>query len=138
MPIGDPDLHSVGLQTALPVGVDVANLITQEERFKELATQWKAETKFLSNLTTKSMHEAYQKIIGMGPIAVPFILKDLVNNGPNDWFWALHVITNVNPITVEIARNMNAMMEAWLAWGKNAGCHPNYLQPMNSVSPISP
>ena len=53
---------------------------------------------------------------------MPLILKDLVENGPNDWFWALHVLTDANPITLTIAGNMKAMTEAWITWGKNANC----------------
>src|SRR5205085_3802763 len=77
---------------------EVAGLV-EEERFKTLASEWKQETRFLSNVATKSMHPAYQKIIGMGEIALPFILNDLLTNGPSDWFWALYVITDVNPVT---------------------------------------
>ncbi|HJT32793.1 MAG TPA: hypothetical protein VJ783_12200 [Pirellulales bacterium] len=67
------------------------------------------------------MHPAYQQIIGMGPAAVPCILSDLAEHGPNDWFWALTAITGENPISQEIAGNMKTMTEAWLRWGIAAG-----------------
>jgi hypothetical protein len=54
----------------------------------------------------------------MGEAAIPLILKDLAENGPDDWFWALTAITDENPITTEIAGNMAVMTEAWLQWGK--------------------
>jgi hypothetical protein len=92
-----------------------------ERRFAELAALWKSETRFSSNVTTKAMHPAYQKIIGMGEAAIPLILKDLKEHGPNDWFWALHVITDENPTTEDMAGKMSAMAEAWLQWGRNAG-----------------
>ncbi|MCI0378895.1 MAG: hypothetical protein L0215_14910 [Gemmataceae bacterium] len=95
--------------------------VSQEQRFKNLASVWKRDTRLLSNVTTKAMHPAYQKIIAMGEVAVPFMLRDLADNGPEDWFWALHVITDANPITEEIAGNMAAMTEAWLQWGNKAG-----------------
>ncbi len=101
------------------LGCDEAHV--QYDRFLELASEWKRETRFVSNITRKSMHIAYQKIIGMGRVAIPLILQDLQKNGPNDWFWALHVITDVNPITEDIAGDMRAMTEAWLAWGKKTG-----------------
>ena len=92
-----------------------------ERRFNKLAKAWKSETELLSKVTKKILHPAYQKIIGMGEPAIPLILKDLSENGPDDWFWALTAITDENPITEEIAGNMVAMTEAWLRWGKKAG-----------------
>jgi hypothetical protein len=44
---------------------------------------------------------AYYKIIGMGMAAVPFILKDLEQNEPNHWLWALHAITEENPVPAD-------------------------------------
>lgn len=92
-----------------------------ERRFKKLAKAWKSETELISKLTKRVMHPAYQKIIGMGEAALPFIFTDLAENGPDDWFWALTAITDENPITEGIAGNMSAMTEAWLQWGRNAG-----------------
>jgi transposase-like protein len=111
-----------------------AEMVGQERRFGVLAGQWKKETRFVSNVTTKAMHVAYQKIIGMGQVAVPFILKDLQENGPDDWFWALYVITDVNPITEHITGDMRAMAEAWLAWGKKAGYLHDYQPKMKHSS----
>src|SRR5713226_3052672 len=95
--------------------------IAAEQRFNKLAKAWKAETELDSKVTKRILHPAYQKIIGMGESAIPLILKDLSENGPDDWFWALTAITDENPITKEMAGNMAAMTEAWLQWGKKAG-----------------
>ncbi|MCI0641367.1 MAG: hypothetical protein L0Y58_15785 [Verrucomicrobia subdivision 3 bacterium] len=92
-----------------------------EQRFHRLAALWKAETELFSKVSKRVLHPAYQKIIGMGPSAIPLILNELSKNGPDDWFWALTAITDENPITKEIAGNMSAMTEAWLQWGKKAG-----------------
>ncbi|HET6882739.1 MAG TPA: hypothetical protein VFI31_21405 [Pirellulales bacterium] len=97
------------------VDLDVA------ERFRALASTWKQETKLFSNVNKRAMHPAYQNIIGMGPPVVRCILLDLAEHGPNDWFWALTAITGENPISEEIAGNMQAMTEAWLQWGTTAG-----------------
>jgi chemotaxis regulatin CheY-phosphate phosphatase CheZ len=110
-----------------------AEEIWQEARFKVLAAQWKRETKFLSNVNKKCTHIAYQKIIGMGRAAVPLIINDLEQNGPNDWFWALHVITDANPITEEIAGNMQAMTEAWITWWRNPNSLPGFRPKMRHV-----
>ena len=95
--------------------------IAAEQRFNKLAKAWKSETELVSKVTKRILHPAYQKIIGMGESAIPLILKDLSENGPDDWFWALTAITDENPIRKEIAGNMAAMTEAWLQWGKKAG-----------------
>lgn len=96
-----------------------------EQRFNRLAKAWKSETELVSKVTKRIMHPAYQKIIGMGELAIPLILNDLSKNGPDDWFWALTAITDENPIKDDIAGNMAAMTEAWLQWGKKAGYRAN-------------
>jgi hypothetical protein len=60
--------------------------IATEERFKKLARTWKSETDLHSKVAKRILHPAYQKIIGMGEAAIPLILKDLAENGPDDWF----------------------------------------------------
>ena len=87
--------------------------------------------------TAKSVNPSYQKIIGMGEAAVPFILKDLRDNGPADWFWALNMITDENPITEDMAGNMKAMTEAWLQWGIKVGYLRDYQRTTNNVSQTS-
>ncbi|MBI5057248.1 MAG: hypothetical protein HZB61_11610 [Nitrospirae bacterium] len=44
-------------------------------RFQILKLEWESETAHLSSITEISMHPAYQQIIGMGQVAVPFILS---------------------------------------------------------------
>lgn len=95
--------------------------LADAERFAALAKHWRAETEFFSKVSKRVMHPAYQKIIGMGEHAIPLILQDLADNGPDDWFWALTAITDENPINEKIAGDMAAMTEAWLQWGRNAG-----------------
>jgi hypothetical protein len=106
-----------------------------ERRFDRLAATWKAETELHSKVTKRILHPAYQKIIGMGEAAIPFILKDLAENGPDDWFWALTAISDENPITEEMAGDMHAMTEAWLQWGKKAGYLTDSPNPSNGSSP---
>jgi hypothetical protein len=93
----------------------------EQERFARLAAEWKKDTFLLSKVRDKVIHIAYQKIIGMGLAAVPCILKDLRDNGPNHWFWALHAITEENPVAANKVGNIAAMTEAWLQWGKQKG-----------------
>jgi hypothetical protein len=105
-----------------------------DQRFSRLAAAWKAETELCSKVTKRILHPAYQKIIGMGEAAIPFILKDLAENGPDDWFWALTAISDENPITEEMAGDMHAMTEAWLQWGKKAGYLTDSPSPSNGSS----
>jgi hypothetical protein len=99
----------------------VSEKTLHEERFRRLAAEWKRRTFLLSKISAKVMDDSYQKIIGMGPVAIPFILRDLCDNGPNHWFWALHAITEENPVPEEAVGNIKAMTEAWLQWGREKG-----------------
>jgi len=92
-----------------------------DEAFGDLATRWRQETFLLSSVAQITAHPAYQQIIGMGHQAVERILGDLVENGPDHWFWALTAITRENPITADIAGDLERMTEAWLEWGKERG-----------------
>jgi hypothetical protein len=83
----------------------------------ELADRWTRETGALSSITEKSTHPAYQQIIGMGPQAVPFLLRQLQDGGGH-WFWALKSITRQDPVPVVARGCMEAMTEAWLDWGR--------------------
>ena len=104
-----------------------------EQRFQRLASQWKSETVLHSKVSKRILHPAYQRIIGMGQSAIAFILRDLADNGPDDWFWALTAITDENPVSQEMAGNMRAMTEEWLKWGRQAG----YLNGSQSTSNCS-
>ena len=68
------------------------------------------------------MHPAYQKIIGMGKTAVPYMLKDFQRGKIEHWFWALTAIVgDEGPSTGGIEGNIAAMAEAWVTWGKAKG-----------------
>ena len=62
-------------------------------------------------------HPAYQKIIGMGQEAIPLILQDLKATKAQ-WFWALRSIAGESPIRPQDRGDIDAMTDAWLAWGK--------------------
>ena len=92
-----------------------------DDVFRDLATRWREQTSMLSSVADIAAHPAYQSIVGMGADAVPLILNDLAENGPDHWFWALTAITRENPVTAEIAGDLQRMTEAWLEWGKQKG-----------------
>jgi len=90
----------------------------ERKRFEDLASEWEAETEFMSRQSQAVMHAAYQRIIGMGPVAVPLLLERLRDN-PDNWFWALTAITGEDP-----GKDSTTLMdarEAWLEWGREQG-----------------
>lgn len=89
-------------------------------RFLKLKHEWEADTAALSSITEIAMHPAYQQIIGMGPIVVSLIIREMVKE-PNHWFWALKSITGEDPVTPEKRGRIREMTEAWLLWWRKKG-----------------
>jgi hypothetical protein len=91
-----------------------------QERFRTLVNEWKSQRGYSSSITRMSMHYAYQQIIGMGEQAIPLLLGELARE-PDHWFWALKVLTGVNPVPQESRGKINEMAQHWLRWGKEQG-----------------
>lgn len=91
-----------------------------QQLFLSLSLEWREATKFSSSTSEIVMHEAYQRIIGLGPTAIPLILQDLRENG-GYWFWALRALTRENPVSKGDVGRIKKMTEAWLDWGKING-----------------
>ena len=91
-----------------------------QREFQRLAAQWKEQSRYLSNTAQMAMLKPYQRIIGMGWLAVPLILEEL-RRQPDQWFWALEAITNENPIPPEAAGKVRLMAQAWVDWGIKRG-----------------
>jgi hypothetical protein len=105
---------------ATNVAQDAAHDEMLKARFDRLASEWREACMLLSSTTAKSMHPAYQQIIGLGPTALPLILKELADR-PSHWFWALKSITGEDPVPPSDAGNIPRMTEAWLRWGHEHG-----------------
>src|SRR4051794_24694445 len=90
------------------------------DRFRRLAAEWKEQSRYLSNTAQMAMLTPYQRIIGMGPPALPLILEELQRE-PDQWFWALESITEQNPVPPEAAGQVRLMAQAWVQWGKQQG-----------------
>jgi hypothetical protein len=87
-------------------------------KFRRLAEQWYNETGMISMIHKKVMHPSYQRIIGMGKEALPFIFQEL-KKGRAHWLWALSSI-----IDDDVAKPGNTLEEAvgaWLHWGGENG-----------------
>lgn len=93
-----------------------------EEKFRRLAAKWKAESRFLSNTVQMAMLDSYQSIIGMGEPVVPLILEALERE-PDQWFWALHAITEEDPVPAQARGKVREMARAWIDWGRERGLH---------------
>jgi type I restriction enzyme M protein len=86
--------------------------------FKELVATWRRDTSALSVLERKTMHPAYQTIIGMGVRALPLIFRELQRNGDH-WLWALRAITRDDPAGPD--DTFAEAVNAWLKWGRERG-----------------
>ena len=95
---------------------------TQENwlKFKQLVDEWRQERGMMSSIIESAVCPAYQSIIGMGEVAVPFLIATLESEGdePDQWFWALKAITRVDPVREEDRGNYPAMAASWLDWAK--------------------
>lgn len=90
------------------------------EEFERLKENWEEETAHVASPREKAIHPSYQRIIGMGMAAVPFILSELKRK-PDHWFWALKAITGVDPVPAEDMGDMEQMAEDWVDWFEEGG-----------------
>jgi len=90
------------------------------QRFAELAATWREERGTSSSLTDLVLSPSYQRVISLGKPVVPYILVEL-SQRPDHWFWALSMITGVDPIPQEAAGNLQEMTKAWIRWGDKVG-----------------
>lgn len=82
--------------------------------FGLLAEEWTRESEFVSVQSRAIALRPYQRIIAIGPAAVRPLLRRL-RDRPDQWFWALSVLTNDDP-----AADLDTFDEsrvAWLEWG---------------------
>jgi len=86
-------------------------------QFLVLADRWHEETDHLSSPLKIALHPAYQQIIGMGEIALPFILHDLQRRGGH-WYWALRAITRQSAPLGSTNPTLRQVKDAWLRWGR--------------------
>lgn len=94
--------------------------LSEAEKFHSLAETWRNDVRLTSSLTDMILHPAYQRIIGMGVAAIPFLLRELERK-PDHWFWALTAITGADPVSAEDRGKLRKMADAWLRWGKEQG-----------------
>jgi hypothetical protein len=87
-----------------------------EQEFNELALQWYRETRNISSAEQIVLHPAYQKIIGMGKDALPFVFSELKKTRGH-WIWALAMILRDDK--AKPGMKFREAVDAWLTWGEN-------------------
>ena len=90
------------------------------EQFHHLAEIVREECAHLSSIREVVLHPAYQQIIGMGPQALPLILRELEHK-PEHWFWALRSIAREDPVLPKHRGVVAEMTQDWLKWGRMKG-----------------
>lgn len=85
-----------------------------EYLFKVLNAAWKNDTRYESSATQIVSHPAYQLIIELGDVMVPFILSE-VSSGSNHWFYALRKITGHNPKDAGFL-DFDKLRKSWMNW----------------------
>lgn len=116
----DRQTNTVTLMSSRDLVVAPKPSARAEQKFRALAEQWYTDTLFSSAYLDKILHPAYQKILTLGEDAIPLILREL-RDMPNDWFWALRVLSDEDPAASERAGDINAIAGAWLMWGEKKG-----------------
>jgi len=94
-----------------------AKVESTKEKFYRFCKRWKRETKHMSCPEDMILHPAYQRIIGLGPSAIPLILAELERE-LDFWFWALDAISEENPVSDDVQGDMEKMRLAWIQWGR--------------------
>jgi hypothetical protein len=84
-----------------------------EEVFRLHAQEWKEETSHWSSLSKAFAHPSYLRIIGLGKLAVPLLIRELQEQ-PDHWFIALEAITGVDP--VPSSATFDQAVHAWIDW----------------------
>jgi len=97
--------------------VDVKDL------FEDLKTDWKSRTRYMSNSAQMAAVKSYQRIIGLGPAALPLILQEL-NRETDHWFWALKSITGEDPVDPADRGRLRRMADTWLQWADDPVTRP--------------
>jgi hypothetical protein len=95
-----------------------------KQRFEALKELWHRDIGASSSITVICNSEPYKEIIAMGFEAIPYMLEDMLLNGPDHWFVALYLISGEFPTKPEDAGKMQVMADKWIDWGRANGYLP--------------
>lgn len=124
----EPEASEIVEKFFTPVVRGERKVPTLEERFAFHAHRLKLETGHLSSPLQVMMHPSFQAIVGLSQQSfdskrgvVRCMLRD-VKAGRGDWFLALSLITQENPvISPKDYGKSDKVADAWLKWGKSHG-----------------
>jgi hypothetical protein len=102
-----------------PIQVNTAEGI--ELQVVRLLARWRGETAYLSSSTVITAHPAYLELIALGPVALPFLFRDLEQTGDGHLSKALSAITGADPIPTEERGQIRKIAATWLQWAKENG-----------------
>ena len=78
--------------------------------------QWRRETASKSLVRDKVGHPAFKRIVNLGPVAVPWILKE-IRHHPDFLVMALSEIEKgENPVPASARGKIKEIVNAWLNW----------------------
>jgi len=111
----EPHHYIAAASSSMFVGEDLERAM----RFRKLLAQWHAERGATSSITRMAQCDSYVAIMAMGKPVIPLIMAQLRAEGeqPDQWFWALQVLTDgLDPVSEADRGNTVKMAEAWLNW----------------------
>lgn len=94
-----------------------------KRKFDELKEVWFSETINYSRPKHIIAHPAYEDIIDMGQDVLPLIIDEMKKElegekGVHLWFFALHKITNENPVPSSQWGDVREMAKTWIKWAE--------------------
>jgi hypothetical protein len=100
--------------------VQAIEVLSLEDKFLLLASEWENATKLMSSLDDKASDTNYRSIIELDWPVLRFMLSDLRSKG-RYWFPALRLITKICPYDRSDEGNIKRMTKAWIEWGQRKG-----------------
>lgn len=88
--------------------------------FRNLVDEWYRDRP-RGDIRDICTHRAYLRIVAMGPVAIPMILRELERR-PGHWFVALSLLTNAKDVVpLESRGKIKEMAAFWIKWGRDRG-----------------
>ena len=92
-----------------------------ELQVARLLERWREGTAYLSSSTAITAHLAYRELIALGPVALPFLFRDLEKTGDGHLSKALSAITGAHPIPADERGQIRKIAATWLHWARENG-----------------
>lgn len=98
--------------------VVISDDLQRSVRFQKLLAEWRLECGATSSITQMAYCDSYIAIMAMGKPVIPLIMSQLRTEGdqPDQWFWALQVLTEHDPVNEADRGDTGKMASAWLKW----------------------